>query len=157
VANGFYPFDLEASREVEASMCRALILQVLQIFVTLVISALYAGVWRRVEAVVVSTPGPAGAHLYPEWWNWFCTVACYLAGGALMLALASFGISSSGLDAASRLSGATGAAAIRITDYLNRDLTITQGKGSVIYTWRSPRGRVALGGRAIHEGRLRIR
>ena len=51
---------------------------------------------------------------------------------------------------------ATSAAAIRITDYLNRDLTITQGKGSVIYTWCRPSGWVVLGGRAIREGRLRI-
>lgn len=51
---------------------------------------------------------------------------------------------------------ATGAAAIRITEYLSRNLTITQGKGSVIYTWWSPRGWVALGGRVVHEGRLRI-
>jgi predicted PhzF superfamily epimerase YddE/YHI9 len=51
---------------------------------------------------------------------------------------------------------ATGAAAIRITDYLGRDLIITQGKGSVIYTRWSPRGWVALGGRVIHEGRPRI-
>jgi len=50
----------------------------------------------------------------------------------------------------------TGAAAVRITDYLSRDLTVTQGKGSVIYTRWTPRGWVALGGRVIHEGRLRI-
>jgi len=52
---------------------------------------------------------------------------------------------------------ATGAAAIRITEFLSRDLTITQGKGSVIYTRWSPHGCAALGGRVIHEGRLRIR
>ena len=51
---------------------------------------------------------------------------------------------------------ATAAAAIRITEYLSRDLTITQGKGSVIYTWWSPRGWVAIGGRAVHEGRTVI-
>ena len=51
---------------------------------------------------------------------------------------------------------ATGAAAIRITEYLGRDLTITQGKGSVIYTWWSPRGWITLGGRVVHEGRTLI-
>ena len=51
---------------------------------------------------------------------------------------------------------ATGAAAVRITEVLGHDLTITQGKGSVIHTRWSPRGWVALGGRVIHEGRLRI-
>ena len=51
---------------------------------------------------------------------------------------------------------ATGAAAIRITEYLGRDLTITQGKGSVIYTGWSPRGWVAIGGRVVHEGRTLI-
>jgi predicted PhzF superfamily epimerase YddE/YHI9 len=35
---------------------------------------------------------------------------------------------------------ATGSAAVRITDYLSRDLTITQGKGSVIETTWSPEG-----------------
>jgi predicted PhzF superfamily epimerase YddE/YHI9 len=51
---------------------------------------------------------------------------------------------------------ATGAAAIRITEYLGRDLTITQGKGSVIYTWWRTRGWVAVGGRAVHDGWARI-
>ena len=46
---------------------------------------------------------------------------------------------------------ATGAAAIRITDYLRRNLIITQGNGSVIHTWRSPHGWVGLGGRAIRD------
>jgi predicted PhzF superfamily epimerase YddE/YHI9 len=47
---------------------------------------------------------------------------------------------------------ATGAAAIRITDYLSRDLTIIQGKGSVIRTWWSPDGWVRVGGSAVHDG-----
>jgi predicted PhzF superfamily epimerase YddE/YHI9 len=51
---------------------------------------------------------------------------------------------------------ATGAAAVRITDYLSCDLTITQGKGSVIYTRWTPHGWVALGGRVAHGGRLHI-
>lgn len=50
----------------------------------------------------------------------------------------------------------SGTAAIRITDYLSRDLTITQGSGSLIHTWWSSRGRVALGGRIIYERRTRI-
>jgi predicted PhzF superfamily epimerase YddE/YHI9 len=51
---------------------------------------------------------------------------------------------------------ATGAAAIRITEDLGRDLTIRQGTGSVIHAWRKPRGRVAIGGRVVHEGRTPI-
>ncbi|HUB56539.1 MAG TPA: PhzF family phenazine biosynthesis protein [Mycobacterium sp.] len=51
---------------------------------------------------------------------------------------------------------ATGAAAIRITEYLGRSLTITQGTGSVFYTgWRTG-GWVEIGGRAVHDGRARI-
>jgi predicted PhzF superfamily epimerase YddE/YHI9 len=51
---------------------------------------------------------------------------------------------------------ATGAAAIRITEYLGRDLTIRQGAGSVIHTWCRPRGGVAIGGRVVHDGRTCI-
>ena len=40
---------------------------------------------------------------------------------------------------------ATGSAAMRITDYLSRDLTITQGKGSMIETTWSPEGWVRRG------------
>jgi predicted PhzF superfamily epimerase YddE/YHI9 len=47
---------------------------------------------------------------------------------------------------------ATGAAAIRITDYLSRDLTIIQGNGSVIHTWFSPQGWVRIGGRVVNDG-----
>lgn len=47
---------------------------------------------------------------------------------------------------------ATGAAAIRISEYLSRDLTITQGKGSVIHTQWSPNGWVGIGGRVIGAG-----
>ena len=47
---------------------------------------------------------------------------------------------------------ATGGAAIRITGYLSRDLTIIQGMGSVIHTWWSPDGWVRVGGRAVHDG-----
>jgi predicted PhzF superfamily epimerase YddE/YHI9 len=47
---------------------------------------------------------------------------------------------------------ATGAAAVRITDILSRDLTITQGKGSVIHTWWSPEGWVKVGGRVVDDG-----
>lgn len=39
---------------------------------------------------------------------------------------------------------ATGSAAVRMTDYLSRDLTIIQGKGSVIETRWSPEGWVRL-------------
>jgi predicted PhzF superfamily epimerase YddE/YHI9 len=47
---------------------------------------------------------------------------------------------------------ATGAAAVRITDYLSRDLTIVQGKGSVIYTRWSPEGWVRVAGRVVSDG-----
>lgn len=49
-----------------------------------------------------------------------------------------------------------GAAAVPITGDLGRDLTITQGKDSVIYKSRRPRDWVALGGGVIHEGRSPI-
>ncbi|SOJ54541.1 Trans-2,3-dihydro-3-hydroxyanthranilate isomerase [Mycobacterium simulans] len=47
---------------------------------------------------------------------------------------------------------ATGSAAIRITDYLSRDLTITQGKGSMIETTWSPEGWVGVTGRVASDG-----
>ena len=50
---------------------------------------------------------------------------------------------------------ATGAAAVRMTDILSRDLTITQGKGSVIHTWWSPEGWVKVGGRVVDDGTVR--
>jgi predicted PhzF superfamily epimerase YddE/YHI9 len=51
---------------------------------------------------------------------------------------------------------ATGSAAVRMTDYLSRDLTITQGKGSVISTTWSPEGWVAVGGRVVDDGATRF-
>ncbi|WP_102142561.1 PhzF family phenazine biosynthesis protein [Mycobacterium hubeiense] len=51
---------------------------------------------------------------------------------------------------------ATGAAAVRITDYLSRDLTIVQGKGSVIYTKWSPEGWVRIAGRVVNDGPTQI-
>jgi predicted PhzF superfamily epimerase YddE/YHI9 len=51
---------------------------------------------------------------------------------------------------------ATGAAAIRITDYLSRDLTITQGKGSMIYTTWTPEGWVRIAGRVVNDGTTQI-
>jgi predicted PhzF superfamily epimerase YddE/YHI9 len=47
---------------------------------------------------------------------------------------------------------ATGSAAVRITDYLSRDLTITQGKGSIIETTWSPQGWVRVAGRVVSDG-----
>jgi predicted PhzF superfamily epimerase YddE/YHI9 len=47
---------------------------------------------------------------------------------------------------------ATGSAAIRITDYLSRDLRITQGKGSMIETTWSPDGWVQVAGRVVNDG-----
>ena len=51
---------------------------------------------------------------------------------------------------------ATGAAAVRMTDYLSRDLTIIQGKGSVIETRWSPEGWVRLAGRVVNDGTSRL-
>jgi predicted PhzF superfamily epimerase YddE/YHI9 len=51
---------------------------------------------------------------------------------------------------------ATGAAAVRITDYLSRDLTIVQGKGSVIKTQWSPDGWVRIAGRVVSDGTKQI-
>jgi predicted PhzF superfamily epimerase YddE/YHI9 len=46
---------------------------------------------------------------------------------------------------------ATGSAAMRITDYLSRDLTITQGAGSVIETTWSAAGWVGVTGRVAND------
>lgn len=51
---------------------------------------------------------------------------------------------------------ATGSAAVRMTDYLSRDLAITQGKGSVISTTWSPEGWVRVGGRVVDDGATRF-
>jgi predicted PhzF superfamily epimerase YddE/YHI9 len=47
---------------------------------------------------------------------------------------------------------ATGAAAVRITDHLSRDLLITQGEGSQIRTWWDPEGWVKVAGRVVDDG-----
>jgi predicted PhzF superfamily epimerase YddE/YHI9 len=47
---------------------------------------------------------------------------------------------------------ATGSAAARMTDFLSRDLTITQGKGSQIYTTWTPEGWVLVAGRVVTDG-----
>jgi predicted PhzF superfamily epimerase YddE/YHI9 len=47
---------------------------------------------------------------------------------------------------------ATGSAAIRLTDYLSRDLVITQGNGSMIHTTWSPEGWVRVAGRVVDDG-----
>lgn len=47
---------------------------------------------------------------------------------------------------------ATGSAAVRITDYLSRDLTIFQGKGSIIQTNWSPAGWVRVTGHVVDDG-----
>ena len=51
---------------------------------------------------------------------------------------------------------ATGSAAVRITDYLSRDLTIIQGKGSVIETTWDPEGWVKVAGRVVNDGVTRF-
>ena len=51
---------------------------------------------------------------------------------------------------------ATDAAAVRITDYLSRDLTIVQGKGSVIQTQWSADGWVRVAGRVVNDGTKQI-
>jgi predicted PhzF superfamily epimerase YddE/YHI9 len=47
---------------------------------------------------------------------------------------------------------ATGSAAVRISDYLSRDLRITQGEGSVIETVWSADGWVRVAGRVVNDG-----
>ena len=47
---------------------------------------------------------------------------------------------------------ATGSAAVRMTDQLSRDLTITQGRGSQIFTTWSPDGWVVVSGRVVSDG-----
>lgn len=51
---------------------------------------------------------------------------------------------------------ATGAAAVRITDHLSRDLHITQGQGSVIQTTWSPEGWVGVAGRVVADETVQI-
>jgi predicted PhzF superfamily epimerase YddE/YHI9 len=51
---------------------------------------------------------------------------------------------------------ATGAAAIRVTDRLGRDLSITQGRGSQLRTRRLPEGLVEVGGRCRYERRTSV-
>ena len=51
---------------------------------------------------------------------------------------------------------ATGAAAVRITDYLSRDLHILQGKGSMIDTTWSAEGWVRVAGRVVSDGTKQI-
>jgi predicted PhzF superfamily epimerase YddE/YHI9 len=47
---------------------------------------------------------------------------------------------------------ATGAGAVRITDYLSRDLEITQGQGSLLVTWWDAEGWVKVAGRVVDDG-----
>ncbi|MGA8332456.1 MAG: PhzF family phenazine biosynthesis protein [Mycobacterium sp.] len=47
---------------------------------------------------------------------------------------------------------ATGSAAVRITDHLSRDLSITQGQGSMIETSWSPQAWVRVAGRVVNDG-----
>ncbi|TRW84868.1 PhzF family phenazine biosynthesis protein [Mycolicibacterium sp. 018/SC-01/001] len=51
---------------------------------------------------------------------------------------------------------ATGAAAVRITEYLSRDLVIIQGRGSVIHTEWSPQGWVRIAGRVVEDSHRAI-
>lgn len=51
---------------------------------------------------------------------------------------------------------ATGSAAVRMADFLSRDLTITQGKGSVIRATWSPEGWVQVGGRVVSDGAMQV-
>ena len=46
----------------------------------------------------------------------------------------------------------TGSAAMRITDYLSRDLHITQGEGSVLETTWNAEGWVRVAGRVVNDG-----
>lgn len=51
---------------------------------------------------------------------------------------------------------ATGAAAVRMTDHLSRDLRITQGQGSEIRTWWDPAGWVKIAGRVVADSNVRL-
>ncbi|MDP7702730.1 PhzF family phenazine biosynthesis protein [Mycobacterium sp. TY815] len=51
---------------------------------------------------------------------------------------------------------ATGSAAVRVTEYLSRDLVITQGRGSLITTTWSPEGWVQVAGRVTEDGVRRL-
>ena len=51
---------------------------------------------------------------------------------------------------------ATGSAAVRLTDHLSRDLAITQGRGSQIYTTWNPEGWVTVAGRVVGDGVRRL-
>ncbi|MGV0742331.1 PhzF family phenazine biosynthesis protein [Mycolicibacterium sp. XJ870] len=51
---------------------------------------------------------------------------------------------------------ATGSAAVRMTDYLSRDLTVIQGEGSVIHTQWSAEGWVRVAGRVVSDGTTQI-
>jgi predicted PhzF superfamily epimerase YddE/YHI9 len=51
---------------------------------------------------------------------------------------------------------ATGAAAVRITEHLSRDLTIVQGQGSIIQTVWSSTGWVQVAGRVVDDGQRQI-
>jgi predicted PhzF superfamily epimerase YddE/YHI9 len=51
---------------------------------------------------------------------------------------------------------ATGAAAVRITEYLSRDLTIMQGRGSELWTAWSADGWVRVSGRVVDDGLRRL-
>lgn len=51
---------------------------------------------------------------------------------------------------------ATGAAAVRMTEHLSRDLTIVQGRGSIIETTWSPDGWVRVAGRVVDDGAHQI-
>jgi predicted PhzF superfamily epimerase YddE/YHI9 len=51
---------------------------------------------------------------------------------------------------------ATGAGAVRITEYLSRDLAITQGKGSELRTSWSADGWVKVAGRVVDDGVRRL-
>jgi predicted PhzF superfamily epimerase YddE/YHI9 len=51
---------------------------------------------------------------------------------------------------------ATGSAAVRMTDYLSRDLLITQGKGSEIRTWWDAAGWVKIAGRVVEAESVQL-
>lgn len=51
---------------------------------------------------------------------------------------------------------ATGSAAVRLTAYLDRDLVIVQGKGSIIETSRGPQDWVRVAGRVTNDGVIQV-
>lgn len=92
------------------------------------------------EAVLAADTADYSDDVSHYLWAWTDT-----AGGALRARMFAANL---GVDE----DEATGSAAIRMTDYLSRDLHITQGRGSYIQTQWHPEGWVQVAGRVVSDG-----